>query len=253
MRALVWKLSVTMPIWAPVKLIAGTPRSWIAIAIRAHADLLAGREQHVHLARVRALGDLVGQRDQLVGGLPARRDHHDHAVPLLPRCDDPPRGALDRSASATDVPPNFMTTVWRVPRASGGCGHPGPAWAAKDSFRLDARPGSQAHDAAIAAAVAATRGAPRARGRRAAARMCSYWRRADTGRRPASLRPRAVPRRRPAPPRAPGAGVPARSDLAQRLPLERKVAQLFLLGFEGQDPDGADVLRQLRRTTSAGW
>ena len=35
MRALVWKLSVTMPIWAPVKLMAGTPRAWIAIAIRA--------------------------------------------------------------------------------------------------------------------------------------------------------------------------------------------------------------------------
>ena len=34
-RALVWKLSVTRPIWAPVKLIAGTPSAWIAIAIRA--------------------------------------------------------------------------------------------------------------------------------------------------------------------------------------------------------------------------
>ena len=32
MRALVWKLSVTMPIWAPVKLIAGTPRLSMAIA-----------------------------------------------------------------------------------------------------------------------------------------------------------------------------------------------------------------------------
>ena len=35
MRALVWKLSVTMPIWAPVKLIACEPSEWIAIAIRA--------------------------------------------------------------------------------------------------------------------------------------------------------------------------------------------------------------------------
>ena len=34
-RALVWKLSVTIPIWAPVKLIAGTPSAWIAIAISA--------------------------------------------------------------------------------------------------------------------------------------------------------------------------------------------------------------------------
>ena len=34
-RALVWKLSVTRPICAPVKLIAGTPRLSMAIAIRA--------------------------------------------------------------------------------------------------------------------------------------------------------------------------------------------------------------------------
>ena len=34
-RALVWKLSVTRPIWAPVKLIAGTPRLSMAMAIRA--------------------------------------------------------------------------------------------------------------------------------------------------------------------------------------------------------------------------
>ena len=34
-RALVWKLSVTMPIWAPVKLMAGCPRAWIAMAMRA--------------------------------------------------------------------------------------------------------------------------------------------------------------------------------------------------------------------------
>src|SRR5207253_521809 len=35
MRALVWKLSVTMPIWAPVKLIAFSLRDWIAMAMRA--------------------------------------------------------------------------------------------------------------------------------------------------------------------------------------------------------------------------
>ena len=35
MRALVWELSVTMPTWAPVKLMAGSPRVWIAIAMSA--------------------------------------------------------------------------------------------------------------------------------------------------------------------------------------------------------------------------
>ena len=35
MRALVWMLSVTMPIWAPVRLIALWPSEWMAIAINA--------------------------------------------------------------------------------------------------------------------------------------------------------------------------------------------------------------------------
>ena len=35
MRALVWMLSVTMPIWAPVRLIALWPSAWMAIAINA--------------------------------------------------------------------------------------------------------------------------------------------------------------------------------------------------------------------------
>src|SRR5262245_64754748 len=35
MRAVVWKLSVTMPIWAPVKLMAGWPSAWIAMAVSA--------------------------------------------------------------------------------------------------------------------------------------------------------------------------------------------------------------------------
>ena len=35
MRALVWMLSVMMPIWAPVRLIALCPSEWMAIAIKA--------------------------------------------------------------------------------------------------------------------------------------------------------------------------------------------------------------------------
>jgi beta-N-acetylhexosaminidase len=52
--------------------------------------------------------------------------------------------------------------------------------------------------------------------------------------------------------RATGPGVPRSvTDLAQRLPLERKVAQVLLLGFQGTDLT-ADVFRQLRRLDLGG-
>ncbi len=49
-----------------------------------------------------------------------------------------------------------------------------------------------------------------------------------------------------------GKGVPRSvRELAGRLPLERKVAQLFLLGFEGQDLNGP-IFRQFRRLDIGG-
>ena len=52
--------------------------------------------------------------------------------------------------------------------------------------------------------------------------------------------------------RASGPGVPRSvADLSRRLPLERKVAQLFLVGFRGTDLT-ADVFRQLRRLDLGG-
>jgi hypothetical protein len=59
------------------------------------ADALAGGQQHVHLARIGAGRDLFGHRDELVGGLPACREHRDDAMALLTGGDDAPRGALD--------------------------------------------------------------------------------------------------------------------------------------------------------------
>jgi hypothetical protein len=41
------------------------------------------------------------------------------------------------------------------------------------------------------------------------------------------------------------------ADLARRLPLERKVAQLFLLGFDGTDAS-AEIFRRLRRLDLGG-
>ena len=45
-----------------------------------HRDALAGREQHVELAARRALGDLSGERQQLVRGLAHRGDDHHHVA-----------------------------------------------------------------------------------------------------------------------------------------------------------------------------
>src|SRR5688572_8030251 len=56
----------------------------------------------------------------------------------------------------------------------------------------------------------------------------------------------------PPPERVEGPSAPSSiADLARRLPLERKVAQLFLLGFEGQDLT-APIFEQMRRQDIGG-
>ena len=63
----------------------------------------------------------------------------------------------------------------------------------------------------------------------------------------ARLVPPPADRSRPSGPRVPSSV----SDLAARLPLERKVAQLFLFGFRGRDLQ-ADIFRRLRRMDLGG-
>jgi beta-N-acetylhexosaminidase len=64
----------------------------------------------------------------------------------------------------------------------------------------------------------------------------------------AKIVPPAAERERP----ARGPAVPRNvADLARRLPLERKVAQLFLLGFRGRDLN-AEIYRRLRRLDLGG-
>jgi len=71
-----------------------------------------------------------------------------------------------------------------------------------------------------------------------------------TGERRTSFLARMIPP--PAEPPRAGAGVPRTvSDLVKRLPTQRKVAQLFLLGFQGRDLNAA-VFRQLRRLDLGG-
>jgi beta-N-acetylhexosaminidase len=63
---------------------------------------------------------------------------------------------------------------------------------------------------------------------------------------------RIIPAREEEAPRARGPVVPRSvADLARRLPLERKVAQLFLFGFRGTDLN-AEIFRRLRRLDLGG-
>ena len=58
-------------------------------------DALAGGEEHVHLARGRVLGDLLGHLDELVGGVASGGDHRDHRVSRLAGIDDAVGHAFD--------------------------------------------------------------------------------------------------------------------------------------------------------------
>ena len=60
-----------------------------------HRDALAGGEQHVELARRRDRRDLVGEVEQLVGGVAHGADGDDDVVAGLARLDDALRDALD--------------------------------------------------------------------------------------------------------------------------------------------------------------
>ena len=58
-------------------------------------DPLTRGEQHVHLARRRRRGHLLGEVEQLVGGVAHGRHDHDDVVALLVRADDPLGDLLD--------------------------------------------------------------------------------------------------------------------------------------------------------------
>ncbi len=66
-RALLKALSVTRPIWPPVKLMASWPWAWMAMAMRAMVLLLAGGEELIELALGRVFANLSGEVDEVVG------------------------------------------------------------------------------------------------------------------------------------------------------------------------------------------
>ncbi len=119
MRAFVWDVSVTMPACEPVREIARWPRSFIAIAHNAH-DWRSPVESSMSISRGSGLGEIScasAMRKSVV-----RPRALSTATTRLPasrlatmRC----AARLRRSASATEVPPNFMTTVPGMPVAEG--------------------------------------------------------------------------------------------------------------------------------------
>src|SRR5690349_11367119 len=150
-----------------------------------------------------------------------------------------------RSASATDVPPNFMTTVSASAEAASDT-------ALKDSFRALRRPnyGRRRLIAAILVLVAA---AGVVAGVKSLARDPRVKPPATAATGPTgslaktSFLQRVVPAERES-----GRDVPPGvSALANRLPLERKVAQLFLVGFTGTGP-GAPVFSELAQRDLGG-
>jgi beta-N-acetylhexosaminidase len=152
-----------------------------------------------------------------------------------------------RSASATEVPPNFITTV-SVP-AAGMTGNdsfpPVPPESARRRLAL-----ALLVTVAVGAAVAGVLvGAGHGDGEESASEVPSPGRGAPKEH--ISFLARIVP-----PPaerrRAGGSPVPKSvADLARRLPTERKVAQLFVVGFNGTDTT-ADVYGRLARLDLGG-
>ena len=85
MRASTWRSFVMMPDWLPVKLMASPPSSRMAIESSAIEMRSPAREQHVELAAVGVGRDLLGEREQVVGGIAHRGHDDDDVVALAPR------------------------------------------------------------------------------------------------------------------------------------------------------------------------
>ncbi len=109
-RALVWKLSVTMPIWAPVKLIAVTPRLSMAMAISA---TLTCSPVDSSMSISRAGGrSVISRASAINSSVVCPRAETTTSTCSPRRCAWIARRAAARILfeSATLVPPNFCTS-----------------------------------------------------------------------------------------------------------------------------------------------
>ena len=111
MRALVWPLSVTMPAWEPVSEIASWPRSLITIAARAQVTR-SPVESSMSISRGSGRSETSYASDTSSSVCFPRADSTATTfVPASFAFTMRSAARLMRSASATEVPPNFMTTV----------------------------------------------------------------------------------------------------------------------------------------------
>ena len=94
-RARPCEASVITPAWLPVNERASKPEVGDRHREQRHRDPLAGGEQHVELAPRRQRADLLGEVEQLVGGVAHRGHDDDHVVAGPSGVDDALRDALD--------------------------------------------------------------------------------------------------------------------------------------------------------------
>ena len=110
-RALVWEESVTIPAWDPVSEIASWPMSWIAIAQSAQ-EIRSPVESSMSISRATGRSEISSAwltSSSVV--LPRAESTATTRLPASRAATIRPAARLICSAPATEVPPNFITTM----------------------------------------------------------------------------------------------------------------------------------------------
>ncbi len=110
--AFVCEVSVTMPACDPVSEMASWPRSLMTIAARAH-EMRSPVDNSMSISRGCGRSETskaISISSSVV--LPRAESTATTRAPSSAALTMRPAARLMRSASATEVPPNFMTTVW---------------------------------------------------------------------------------------------------------------------------------------------
>src|SRR3954469_14372846 len=263
MRAFVCEVSVTMPACDPVSEIARWPKSLMTIAASAH-DWRSPVDSNMSISRGSGWSE-TSLAISISWSVVLPRADSTATTPLPDSFAATIRRAarLMRSESATDVPPNFITTSWAWSRP--GCAASALAWAGwamalKDSFLSVRGPRRkrilirQLTAILVLALIAGgtivlvrSRGGGDSQG--TSLQLPAATGNGDGPASHVSFLERLIPppSEAVAGPRAPR----SLADLARRLPLERVVAQLFLFGFTGKDST-APIFGELKRLDLGG-
>ena len=109
--ALVWEESVTIPAWEPVSEIASCPMSWIAIAQSAQ-EIRSPVESSMSISRATGRSEIssaCATSSSVV--FPRAESTATTRLPASRAATIRPAARLISSAPATEVPPNFITTM----------------------------------------------------------------------------------------------------------------------------------------------